>query len=103
MQLDILTPEKKIFTGEVDVVRLPGVDGTFSLMHNHAPIISALAKGVISFALPASVQLEANEIEGKLIKDTSNNHSYKIGIKSGFVECLNNKIAVLVEGTTLDI
>lgn len=78
MLLEILTPEKKIFEGEVIGVNLPGVSGGFELLNNHAPIISALAGGTV----------KVNTKDG--VKSFS--------INSGFVECLNNKVTVLVEG-----
>ncbi len=79
MQLEILTPEKKLFSDEVYGVQLPGVDGLFEVLNKHAPLISALGKGTI-----------------KVLKDKSNTESYTIS--GGFVEVLNNKATVLVEG-----
>lgn len=78
MQLDILTPEGKVFSGEVNAVQLPGIDGLFQILNNHAPLISALSAGKV-------------KIEGASGKQT-------IQIKSGIVEVINNKIAVLTEG-----
>ena len=51
MKLDIITPESGIFSGEVTAVSLPGKDGIFQVLNNHAPIISALAEGVLSIEL----------------------------------------------------
>ena len=51
MQLDILTPEQNIFSGEVDVVSLPGKSGSFSLLSGHAPIVAALKEGSIELGL----------------------------------------------------
>jgi F-type H+-transporting ATPase subunit epsilon len=83
MTLEILTPEKKLYSGEVYGVQLPGIDGKFEVLNRHAPLVSALGKGNL-----------------KVIKDknfsTVNNYS----IESGFVEVLNNKATVLVEGAT---
>lgn len=81
MFIEILTPEKKIFEGEINGVNLPGVSGGFELLNNHAPIISALTKGI----------LKINAKEGLKV----------FNINSGFVECLNNKVTVLVEGAEL--
>jgi len=47
MNLEITTPDKTIFEGEVSLVQLPGIDGSFELLNNHAPMISALKKGKI--------------------------------------------------------
>jgi len=80
MHLEILTPEKKIYEGEVNGINLPGVLGGFELLNNHAPIISALDKGTI--------------------KVTGKDGVKTFDINSGFVECLNNKVTVLVEGAS---
>ena len=79
MNLEILTPEKKVFSSDVYGVQLPGVDGLFEVLDNHAPLVSALGKGTI-----------------KILKDKTATESYTIN--SGFVEILNNKATVLVEG-----
>lgn len=76
MQLDILTPEKNLFSGEATSIKLPGIGGSFELLDNHAPIISALKKGVIKFKHKSG---EAT-----------------IEVKDGFVECLQNKVVVLI-------
>ena len=82
MILEILTPEKKIFSGEVYGVQLPGIDGLFEVLNKHAPLVSALGKGNL-----------------KVLKDKSAFENYSI--QSGFVEVINNKATVLVEGATL--
>ena len=81
MNLEILTPEKKLYSGEVYGVQLPGTDGLFEVLDKHAPLVSALGKGNI-----------------KVLKDRTNTVSYTIS--GGFVEVLNNKASVLVEGAT---
>jgi len=79
MTLEILTPEKKLFSGEVYGVQLPGIGGLFEVLDRHAPLVSALGKGTL-----------------KVLND-KNNYSF-FTIQSGFVEVLNNKATVLVEG-----
>jgi F-type H+-transporting ATPase subunit epsilon len=79
MLLEILTPEKKLFSGDVFGVQLPGTDGLFEILDKHAPLVSALGKGQVKVLLTAS-----------------KSESYII--KSGFVEVVNNKTTVLVEG-----
>ena len=81
MILEILTPEKKIFSGEVYGVQLPGIDGLFEVLDKHAPLVSALKAGKL-----------------KILKDKVAAENYTI--QSGFVEVLNNKAMVLVEGAT---
>ncbi len=79
MQLEILTPEKKIFEGDVSIVTFPGVDGSFQVLDNHAPLISLLQKGVVEFK--------------------SNAGSQRVDISGGVVEVLKNKVIVLATGT----
>jgi len=79
MILEILTPEKKIFSGDVYGVQLPGIEGSFEVLEKHAPLVSALKAGKL-----------------KILKDKTATASYTI--QSGFVEVLNNKTTVLVEG-----
>ena len=82
MQVDILTPEKKLFAGDVYGVQLPGVSGSFEVLEKHAPIVSALGSGVVKI----------------LLDKTGKSNSYKIS--GGFMEVLDNKVSVLVEGAT---
>ncbi len=80
MKVQILTPEQNVFDGNAESVQFPGVDGSFEILNNHAPLISAL-------------------IEGQ-IKLTSGKDTKRFLIKSGFVEVLNNNVVVLIEGAT---
>lgn len=79
MNVEILTPEKKLYSGDVYGVQLPGITGLFEILEKHAPLVSALGKGNV-----------------KILKDKNNFTNYSI--ESGFVEVLNNKVTVLVEG-----
>ena len=47
MKLDIITPDKKIYSGSVRSVRVPGQKGSFQVLKDHAPIISTLDKGIV--------------------------------------------------------
>jgi F-type H+-transporting ATPase subunit epsilon len=78
MELEIISPDKKLFTGEVKSVKLPGADGSFGVLNRHAPIISSLKKGVV-----------------KVIDNSNAVHNFEI--KGGVVEVQNNKMIVLAE------
>lgn len=80
MNLEILTPERKFFSGDVYGVQLPGVVGSFEILDRHAPIVSALKAGRL-----------------KILKDKNQHYAF-FDIQSGFVEMINNKATVLVEG-----
>tara|TARA_B100000900_G_scaffold380429_1_gene366143 strand:+ start:310 stop:546 length:237 start_codon:yes stop_codon:yes gene_type:complete len=78
MKLEILTPEKKLFNGEVRSVQVPGKSGRFEMLNNHMPIVSSLNKGSIK------------------ITDT-NDKTQEIKINSGVIELKNNSIIILAE------
>ena len=80
MNLEILTPERKLFSDDVYGVQLPGIDGLFEVLEKHAPLVSALKAGRV-----------------KVLRDKTNPLAF-FDIQSGFVEVLNNKVTVLVEG-----
>ncbi len=78
MYLEIVTPDKKIFAGEIELIRLPGSKGSFELLENHAPIISTLEQGQI-----------------KVIDNQSKEHFFDIN--RGVIECVDNNVIVLVD------
>jgi len=78
LYLEIISPEKRLFAGEILIVKLPGTLGSFEIMENHAPIISTLANGKI------------------MVKETSGTITY-FEVNGGMVECSKNEIKVLVE------
>jgi F-type H+-transporting ATPase subunit epsilon len=79
MQLDILTPDKKIFSGEVKLVQVPGTKGSFEVLNNHAPIISTLSPGKMKIIMADGVK-NLFEIQS-----------------DGVIEVKKNKIIVLAE------
>jgi F-type H+-transporting ATPase subunit epsilon len=82
MYLEIITPEKKLFAGEAELVKLPGTSGSFEILMNHAPTVSTLMEGKIK------------------VKESNGNISY-YDIKGGVVEVVNNKIVVLVDSLVI--
>jgi F-type H+-transporting ATPase subunit epsilon len=96
MNLEIITPEAKLFSGEVTSVVLPGANGSFQLLNNHAPIISGLTKGIIKIDLAQSTQTY-DPIEGKVEVSTKNDKQLFVHIKGGVIEMQNNKVIVLAE------
>ncbi len=94
MHLEIITPESKVFSGEVDAVQLPGLDGSFQVLKGHAPIISALNEGKVKVDL--SAPLSDQQQENKLI-EMDGLKTIRVAIKGGVVEMMNDKIIVLAE------
>ncbi|MBP6091347.1 MAG: F0F1 ATP synthase subunit epsilon [Crocinitomicaceae bacterium] len=96
MQLEIITPETKIFTGEVNAVQFPGLDGSFQVLAGHAPIIAGLNNGIVKVDLPMS--FETNEkVSPSISIDKTNSKVIHVTIKGGVMELLNDKIIVLAE------
>ncbi|MDX9881533.1 MAG: ATP synthase F1 subunit epsilon [Prolixibacteraceae bacterium] len=71
MLLEIITPDKKIFSGEVKLVRIPGSKGAFEILKNHAPIISTLDKGTIKI-IDLNDKEQFFEINGGVIENKAN-------------------------------
>ena len=78
MDLEIITPDKKIFEGEVSSASFPGADGSFQVLNNHAPLISLLRDGIVEYK--------------------SKESTHRLNITGGVVEVLANKVIVLVDG-----
>lgn len=78
MTVEILTPEKAIFTGEASFVSLPGSDGSMGILNNHAPLITTLKKGVV-----------------KVEDEKGNPQTFEVN--GGTVEVLNNRVIILAE------
>ena len=78
MKLEIITPISTLFTGEVSLVQLPGIDGLFEILKSHAPLVSALKEGRVK------------------VMDDQNQEQY-FDIRGGVVEVSNDKVLVLAE------
>ena len=78
MLLEIITPDQKVFSGEVKLIQVPGLDGIFEVMHKHAPIIAIVGHGKV-----------------KVITENGDNKFYEVG--GGVIEVKDNKIILLAE------
>lgn len=77
MNLEIITPDTTIYQGEAELIQLPGIDGSFEILNNHAPLISALKKGKVK------------------IKKEGKEEFFEIN--GGVIEVLENKVLILAE------
>ena len=94
MVLEIVSPEAKLFSGEVTSVSLPGVDGHFQMLNNHAPIVSLLQKGTVKIAATSfSFVDEATEALFTKVND----QNYTLAINSGTIEMKDNNVIVLAD------
>ncbi|MBQ4478297.1 MAG: ATP synthase F1 subunit epsilon [Bacteroidales bacterium] len=80
MKVEIVTPETSVFEGEATLIQLPGYDGLFEVLNNHAPMITFLGKGKV-----------------KIENDKETIH---LNLDGGVVEVLSNKVLVLAEKCT---
>lgn len=78
MQIEIITPDATLYSGEATYVFLPGSDGSLGVMNNHAPLISSLKKGILRLVDKAGKEVTFD-------------------LNGGTVEVLNNKVVVLAE------
>jgi len=78
MYLEIVTPDKKVFSGEIKLIKLPGSLGSFEILKNHAPMISTLERGRI-----------------KIINNEGSEQFFEID--GGVIEVMNNNVIVLAE------
>lgn len=77
LHLSIVSPEKEIYNGDVSSVTLPGTTGLFSILPQHAPIVSSLKEGEVSYV-------------------TADGEVHSLDIHSGFVELSNGEVSVCV-------
>ena len=92
MHLEIVSPEATLYSGEATSVTLPGVDGGFQILENHAPIVALLEKGVVKvkgavLSEKAKKRFTAGKEAGEFV----------LAINSGTVEMKDNKVIVLVD------
>ena len=78
MNVEITTPEKTLFIGDAELVQLPGIDGSFEILNNHAPLVSVLKKG--------NVRMKFSSKKEKLIP-----------IESGVIQVKDNVVLILAE------
>ena len=96
MHLEIITPETKIFSGEIEAVQLPGVDGLFQILNGHAPIISSLTEGNVKVDLLKSFE-ETEDTNPLIEKDAKNGKVISVKINGGVLEMQNDKVILLTE------
>ena len=92
MYLEIVSPEAVLFSGEVDAVTVPGINGEFQMLNNHAPIVSLLQEGTVKI----SGTIEIEEDHQDKFKKGDDKGSW-LSINSGTIELKENKIIILAD------
>ena len=81
MHLVVLSPDKEIFDGQAESVKVPGTDGQFEVLENHAPVVAALGTGEVT----------VRKEQGGVMSFT---------IAKGFIDVLYNEVSLLVQGVS---
>ncbi len=92
MYLEIVSPEATLFAGEVTSVTVPGINGEFQMLTNHAPVVSLLQAGDVK--VEGNVELE-EAYANKFSKDSTG--KTVLAITSGTIEMKDNKVIVLAD------
>ncbi len=92
MHLEIVSPEASLFSGEVDSVIVPGTNGSFQMLNDHAPIVSTLKEGVVTII--GKMDLD-EAVKDKFKKQDVNTTLFEIS--SGTVEMRDNKLILLAD------
>ncbi|MCR5860986.1 F0F1 ATP synthase subunit epsilon [Flavobacterium sp. J372] len=95
MLLEIVSPEGHLFRGGVTSVTVPGVDGEFQMLNNHANIVSVLAAGTVKIGVP---DFKTNgEFTSPKFNKSEKDQKFLLPIKSGTLEMKDNRIIILVD------
>lgn len=97
MYLEIVTPEAVVFGAEVEAVKVPGVDGEFQMLNNHAPIVSILVQGEVKINLTSAAAdpQMLKKLPAEFRKEGNNVLYYPI--QGGVLEMRDNKAIVLAD------
>ncbi len=97
MYLEIVTPEAILFSSEIDSLSVPGVNGEFQMLNNHAPVVSNLKEGTIKIHVHSQTNLDLNDLDEKLVADTVDAKILTLNINSGTLELNDNKAIILAD------
>ncbi|MCB0554823.1 MAG: F0F1 ATP synthase subunit epsilon [Phaeodactylibacter sp.] len=98
MNIIVLTPDKEIFRGEINSVKVPGTLGEFQVLKNHAPIVSSLEEGKIAIVTAGGEHRYYDEETGSIKDGNEAGKVITFNVSGGFVEVLKNEISLLVTG-----
>jgi F-type H+-transporting ATPase subunit epsilon len=97
MFLEIVTPEAILFSKKVDSFSVPGIDGEFQMLNNHAPVVSILKEGIVKIHIHTAEHLEIDIISGQLETHIDDDKILTLAIKSGTLEFKDNKGIILAD------
>ena len=97
MYLEIVSPEATLFSQKVDSVAVPGVNGNFQMLENHAAIVAELAEGTVLIHVHTIEHLEFDQLSGHFETHIDDDKIITLKINSGTVEMKDNKVVILVD------
>lgn len=97
MFLEIVTPEAILFSSEVDSVIVPGIDGEFQMLNNHAAVVSILNKGIVKIHVHTQDHLVFDDLHGSILSLPEDDKVLTLKIKSGTLEMKDNKAIILAD------
>lgn len=97
MTISVLTPDRKIFAGQISTITLPGTMGAFQIKDRHAPLVSSLMAGKVTLQAAGEYTYYDEQTKAQSSPQTTA-RTLSFEIERGFVEVLNNEISLLVQG-----
>jgi|TARA_B110000091_G_C13460377_1_gene327877 F-type H+-transporting ATPase subunit epsilon len=97
MHLEIVSPEAVLFSSNVDSISVPGTDGEFQMLNNHAAVVSTLKEGTIKIHVHTQEHLELDNLHGKIVSHADDDKVLNLAISSGTIELKDNKVIILVD------
>ena len=97
MYLEIVSPEATLFSSEVDSVVVPGVNGEFEMLKDHAPIVSILKAGTIRVNTHTQSHLVFDELHADVVPHNDDKKVLTVKINSGTIEMKDNKLIILAD------
>ncbi len=95
MKVQILTPEEIVLDAEVDSIKVPGLNGSFQMLNDHAPIVSVLGKGMIELHTHSQEFDDYLNMSAEIVQSPNNENVLHFPIQGGVLE-LNNNVAIIL-------
>lgn len=100
MNITVLTPDREIFQGAIESIKVPGVLGEFQVLENHAPIVSALDPGKVTIVTSTGVHRYFDPETGSIKQEEDPGKRLVYNVEGGYIEVLHNEVSLLLSGLT---
>ena len=97
MYLEIVSPEATLFSSEVDAVTVPGINGEFQMLNNHAAIVSVLKEGIVKINTHTQSNIVLDNLHANVVPQANDNKVLTVKINSGTLEMKDNKAIILAD------